>query len=123
MQSFIVSLVGGWAFPLLPLIAEFGVSGRVQPEAWAVTGVVYAAAVGLSSRNQAITISALFCSALCAVVYGAGKLAHAGTEYAPFIRYGSFISAIIVLTYMLAYAFERFARHVVEAQPFLEIDP
>ena len=49
MQAFLVSLIAGVAFPLLPILAEYGVTHHVQLEAIALVAIVYAAAVGMSS--------------------------------------------------------------------------
>jgi hypothetical protein len=56
MQTFIVSVIAGCLFPILAILAEVGLTNRVQSETLAVTGIVYAAAVGLASRNQAVSI-------------------------------------------------------------------
>ncbi len=73
MQQYIVSLVAGILFPLLPLVLEFGFTNDIKPETLTVTAVVYAAAIGLASRNPAIVVSSLFCSAMCVGIYGADE--------------------------------------------------
>jgi hypothetical protein len=73
MQAFIVSIVAGCLFPGLPIIAELGLRNAVQLETLALTGIVYTAAVGFSSRYQAVAISSFFFSTICAIIYGAEK--------------------------------------------------
>lgn len=121
MQAFIVSLIAGSGFPLLPLIAEWGVTGSVRLETWAITAVVYIAAVGLISRHQAIMISALFLAAVIAIIYGAQLVIPSGKS-APMISHIPAISGALIALFMLFYSMERFVRHFIENQPFLEID-
>jgi hypothetical protein len=68
MQAFIVSIVAGCLFPGLPIIAELGLRNAVQLETLALTGIVYTAAVGFSSRYQAVAISSFFFSTICAII-------------------------------------------------------
>jgi hypothetical protein len=120
MQAFLVSLIAGVAFPLLPILAEYGVTHHVQLEAIALVAIVYAAAVGMSSRHQFVTMSGLFCATICAIIYGAVKLTDSAHADVPFLRYGAFISGAILFFYAACWAVERFGRHYVEQTPFLE---
>jgi hypothetical protein len=122
MQAFIVSIVAGCLFPLFPVIAEFGLQQDVSLATWAVTSIVYTAAVGLSSRNQAVAIPGLFCSALSVLIYSASTLADGHHAAALFIHFGKPICYGLISIFLIAYVVERFIRHCVEAQSFLEIE-
>jgi hypothetical protein len=121
MQAFIVSIVAGCLFPLLPIIAEAGLTNDVKSETWALTGVVYLAAVALVSRNQAVAILGLFLCTLCAVIYGANQLKDAAHANVVFVRYGAAISACLLVFFLIGYVIERYSRHCTENEPFLEI--
>jgi len=57
MQAFIVSIVAGIFFPIVPMLAEQLFLNHIKPETLTTTAVAYAAAIGLTSRHQAILIS------------------------------------------------------------------
>jgi hypothetical protein len=121
MQVFIVSIFAGICFPILPIVLEFGITTGLKLETLAVTAVVYAAAVGLVSRYQAIAIAGLFFSTLTAVIYALDMADFAKSHPgAYFIRYGDIISMGTIYFFALCYAYERFGRHVIENEPFLE---
>ena len=120
MQAFIVSIIAGCFFPILPVLAEFGLTNSVQSETLALTGIVYAAAVGMASRNSAIAIASFFFSTVCAVIYGAEKYGSSDHESMIFIKYGSMISSCIIYMFGASYFVERFGRHCVDDEPFLE---
>jgi hypothetical protein len=128
MQAFIVSVIAGCLFPILPIVAEWGVTSSVKSDTLSVTGLVYAVAVGMVSRNQAVAISSFFFATICAAIYGAEKaVIHGAEKYManvqegmPFIEYGAVISSGIILLFALMYSVERFARHYIDNEPFLE---
>jgi hypothetical protein len=122
MQAFLVSIVAGILFPVVPILAELGLGEHLKPETLSVTAVVYTAAIGLVSRNQAILVSSLFCSLMCALIYavdGLGVRDSRPTIF--FVIYGPIITSGAIYFYSVCYAVERFGRHVVENEPFLEI--
>jgi hypothetical protein len=120
MQAFFVSLFAGVGFPLLPVWAEYGLSHVVHSETYALTGIVYVAAVGMASRQQAVGISSLFCATICAIIYGAVKLGGNAHVDVPFIKYASIISGAFLFFYAGCWSIERFGRHYVDREPFLE---
>jgi hypothetical protein len=120
MQPFIVSLVAGCFFPLVPLLAEAGLTSSIQPETWALNAIVYLAAVAIVSRNQAITMAGLFFSLVCALIYTAVLYHDPAHANMPFVKYGSVICEVLIAVFLICYVIERFARHYVEREPFLE---
>jgi hypothetical protein len=124
MQAFIVSLIAGLLFPLvLPLGTELGAINEIHVDTWAITGTVYAAAMGLVSRNQAIAFAGLFFTAACAVIYGVAKSVGEGHGDIYFLRFGSIISGTVIFTFSVCYIIERYGRHVTDAEPFVEFEP
>src|ERR1700759_3721316 len=119
MQALIVSLFAGVAFPLFPILAEYGITGQVKPDTWSLTGIVYAVAIGLVSRNQAITISGFFFSGLCVLIYVAQTVAEMSRLDMPIVAYGTQISTSVLYGYTLCYVVERYGRHYIENEPFL----
>jgi len=121
MQAFIVSIVAGCLLPMLPIMVEYGLADTVQGNTWSLTGVVYAAAVGIASRNQAIVISGFFCSTICLIIYGAEKYGEVHQADLGFIQYGPVITQAVLYCFIAGYAIERFGRHCVEKRPYLEL--
>jgi hypothetical protein len=120
MQAFVVSIIAGWFFPMLPIVAEYGLTRDIQAETVALTGIVYAAAVGMASRSQAIAFLSLFCSTMCAVIYGAVKYGGSTHDTMPFIQYGTLISTATIYFFAASYLVERVGRHIINREPFLE---
>jgi len=121
MQAFIVSIVAGCLIPVLPIMAEYGLTNNVQADTWSLTGSVYAAVVGIASRNQAVVISSFFCSTICATIYGAEKYSETHHADLPYIEYGPIISQAVLYCFVAGYAIERFGHHCVEKRPYLEL--
>jgi hypothetical protein len=121
MQAFVVSIFAGILFPLLPLLVEYGVTTHVKLESLTVTAVVYAPAIGLVSRHQAIAISSFFFSIVCAAVYivGVDQIRDIVPD-APFVTHGPIITIGTLYIFSVCYALERLGRHYVDNEPFLE---
>ncbi len=121
MQAFIVSIVAGCLLPMLPIMAEYGLTDTVPGEMWSVTGAVYTAAVGIASRNQIVVTSSFFCSTICAVIYGVEKYVETNHTDMPYVEYGPIITQTVLYCFVWGYAIERFGRHCVEKRPYLEL--
>jgi hypothetical protein len=122
MGSYIVSICAGIFWPLIPILAEYGIVGDSKRTTVIITAVVYSAAIGLVSRNQAVVFSGLALSTFCAIVYGAEEMGMSAVHpYSLFSRCGLFIAQMAIYTFSFCYLVERFARHVVEGEPFVEI--
>ncbi len=121
MQAFFVSIAAGCLLPMLPIMAERGLTSTVQAGTWSLTGTLYAAAVGIASRNQAIVVAGFFCSTMCLVIYGAEKYGEANHTDLPFSEYGPVITHAVLYCFIAGYAIERFGRHCVEKRPYLEL--
>jgi hypothetical protein len=120
MQAFIVSILAGCLLPMSPIMAEYGLTNAVRDDTWSLVGIVYAALVGVAVRNKFMVVSSCVCSAVCAVFYGAAKYGEANQIDLSFIEYRLVIAQAVLYFLGLGYAFERFGRHVIEKQPYLE---
>jgi|ERR1700730_16656897 hypothetical protein len=121
MQVYLVSLLAGILFPLLPLIVEYGFTSDVKLETLTVTAIVYGPAIGLVSRHQAVAILGLFVSPVCAAIYAfSDSRVRALFPDAPFLTYGPVITGEIIYFFSFFYAWERYGRHYVNNEPFLE---
>lgn len=120
MQPFIVSLLAGVCVPLLPLAAEAGLTNQVQPENWALTAIVYVAAVGLCSRNQAIMVAGLVLSSFCGFLYAGILLRGQSQPPVFFAAYGPVLSQCLIGSFVVAFIIERYGRHCVDGELFLE---
>jgi hypothetical protein len=120
MQAFVVSLIGGVLFPLLPVFVELGVGSELKSGALSVTAVVYAAAIGMASRHQVVVFSGCFCATICAFVYAVTEIADESNKSTYLIAHAKDISLWIVTIFAITYVVERFSRHCVDNEPFLE---
>jgi hypothetical protein len=120
VQAFLVSVIAGVFFPLLPLAAEFGLNNHIRHDTMALTGLVYAAAVGMGSRSQLVAFTSYMFATVCAIIYGAETYAGDTKKEMIVILYGPVISSWIIVTFGTVYTLERFVRHVIEDEPFLE---
>ncbi|WP_298873620.1 hypothetical protein [uncultured Bradyrhizobium sp.] len=123
MQAFFVSICAGVFFPLVPFFLEFILDDRLKPETIAVTAVVYVTAIGLVSRHQAILISGFLVTVICAVIYAGVEagLLKTPEDHANLTKYGVQITVGAIVIYSICYAVERFGRHCVDGEPFLEL--
>jgi hypothetical protein len=129
VQQFVVSIVAGLLFPLLPVLGEWLVKSHVTPDGIAVTGSVYAAAVGLASRYPAVVFSSMFFAVICAMIYVGLALCGMSTvclipplNHAPFLIYGFMASIAIIIGFSGLYILERYVRHCIERESFLDLE-
>jgi hypothetical protein len=126
MQAFLVSLLAGVFLPLMPIYFEL-VIRDVRVDTWTGAAITYTAALGLASRNQSVMVGAWVVAVILAFVYG-GELvkepaaAEGGIGRIPWL-FSSIPAQLAMLIFAAAYVMERFARHVLEARPFLDMRP
>lgn len=115
VQRYLAFLVLRMIFPLLPLVSEFLFTGSVSQKSAMLSASMYVIGIGVASRNVlllAITIVAGVCYAIAfgiaAQAAQPGGNAHLGL---PFLG----IAAVFVF-----HSLERYNRHVVEREPFLD---
>jgi hypothetical protein len=120
MQTYLASIIAGCLIPMLPIMVEYGLTHAVHTATFSVTGVVYTAAVGMTSRNRFVVFLSFFCATLCGVIY-AGKLYNDINQVnLPYVEYGPPIAQFILYLFIIGYAIERFGRHYVEQKPFID---
>jgi hypothetical protein len=119
MQDFVISIIAGLLFPLVPIGAEYGLKYTLAPDVVALTAIVYVAAVGMDSRFRAIAVSGFFASMVCAIIYVAELYGHEDQSKMPLVLYGRDISAWIIFVAAVSYTLEHFSRHCVDDEPFL----
>lgn len=121
MPVYLVSLLAGIVVPLFPLLLEYGVTKDIKLETLAVTAIVYSPAIGLVSRNQAVAISGLVVAMLCVAPYFFSYPTVAALfPEAPFLIYGRVMAIEAIYFFSICYAWERYGRHYVNNEPFLE---
>jgi hypothetical protein len=120
MQAFVVSILAGCLLPMSPIVLEYGLTNAVRDDTWSLVGIVYAALIGAAARNKSIVISSFICSWLCAALYGAAKYGETHSVDLSFIEYRLIIAQAVLYLFAVGYALERFGRHVIEKQPYLE---
>jgi len=119
MQDFIISIIAGILFPLVPIGTEYGLKYGLGPDVVALTAIVYVAAVGLDSRFRAIAVSSFFASMVCAIIYVAELYGQQTHGQMPLVAYGRDISGWIIFLGGVSYTLEHFSRHCVDQEPFL----
>ena len=130
-QQYIICVVLHLLLPLLPLLIEWWITGRVQMASLTLGASMYVIAIGLSSRNLVILILGLVWGIVLAVISGVASEAslHASTvlgqgEHLNSATNGNsfwWVSVVGMSSMFLFHLCERYNRHVAERAPFLEI--
>jgi hypothetical protein len=117
--------------PLLPLVLERWITGRIQLNSVTLGASMYVIAIGVSSRNMLILGIGLVWGIVLAVLSGVASEAatHASSPQGVAAHLNildadnSFwwFSVIGVGSMFLLHSCERYNRHVAERAPFLEI--
>jgi hypothetical protein len=114
-QQFLVCLLLHMMLPLSPLLIEQIIQGYVSPTTFYVAITIYALAIGTSSRNVLLFIICVIIGVSSAAVFGIAV----GRGY----NSVSYMWGHMALLGVFAiHALERYNRHVVEAEPFLEFE-
>lgn len=113
-ENFLICVMLHMALPLLPLTLEWAFSQTVSDKMMTLAASMYTIAIGLSSRNFLLFGAALFLSICLAAVFG--FVASGGGPFSP----SGILAIISVAVVFVFHAGERYNRHVVEENPFLE---
>ena len=115
IQRYLACLILTMLFPLLPLALEFLLTGMVSEKSAMLTASMYAVGVGVASRNVLLFVITIVAGVCYAIAYGAAAQTsgsindlHLGLAF-----FG--IAAVFVF-----HSLERYNRHVVEREPFLD---
>lgn len=130
-QQYIICVVLHLLLPLLPLLIELWITGRLQIASMTLGASMYVIAIGLSSRNLVILILGLVWGIVLAIISGVASEAslHASTakgreEHLNTAMAGNsfwWVSVVGMSSMFIFHLCERYNRHVAERAPFLEI--
>jgi hypothetical protein len=127
-QQYGICLLLHLTLPVIPLLLELWVVGRIQITSITLGASMYVLAIGVSSRNPLLLGLALVEGIIFAVFFGAAShntnVEHAEEQKRLISANDGFFwwTSIAGMAFMfLLHALERYNRHVVERAPFLEI--
>jgi hypothetical protein len=116
VQQFIMCLIFRLGWPGLPLSLELWITGNISAKSIALTGYMYGFSLGVGSRNLLLLLISLATGSLCGIFFGMAS--GQGLSTTPF----RIMIGIIVGMFIL-HLTDRFIRHLVNREPFLEFEP
>jgi len=135
VQSFFVCIIFHMVFPALPLVFELIESGRIAEKALVLFTSLYAATIGVSSRNQLVFGSTMLVSIVFSFVYGftlrddpvplsaamptSGVISESIVEATTSVDLTTWIAIITLICLVVQHVAERYNMHVVDEIPFL----
>jgi hypothetical protein len=115
IQRYLAYLVLTMMFPLLALVSEFSFTGSVSQKSAMLTASMYAIGIGVASRNVLLFVTTIVAGVCNAIAYGSAAQA---TQAAGNVHLGlAFLGIAAVFVF---HSLERYNRHVVEREPFLD---
>ncbi|EHU1620051.1 UNVERIFIED_CONTAM: hypothetical protein KWE62_18730 [Acinetobacter baumannii] len=112
--AFFLCLIVHMSLPLLPLVAEWLITGIVTKSSLTITIAIYAMTIGASSTNAIIAIICIIIGIIFSVLYGVTLIQNTYQ----FMIDTMLISKIALGTIIVPHVIERYNRHVVDLQPF-----
>jgi hypothetical protein len=101
--------------PLIPLLLEILIAGKLSEQTLCLTAAMYVTAVGVSSRSVAILALAIMVAVLLSGLFG--YLAAGKPSLALPIRP---LAMVPIFAFMFIHGVERYNKHIVEGSPFFE---
>ncbi|MCZ3030141.1 hypothetical protein NYY88_17575 [Acinetobacter baumannii] len=112
--AFFLCLIVHMSLPLLPLVAEWLITGIVTKSSLTITIAIYAMTIGASSTNAIIAIICIIIGIIFSVLYGVTLIQNTYQ----FMIDTMLISKIALGTIIVPHVIERYNRHLVDLQPF-----
>lgn len=112
--AFFLCLIVHMSLPLLPLVAEWLITGIVTKSSLTITIAIYAMTIGASSTNAIIAIICIIIGIIFSVLYGVTLIQNTYQ----FMIDTMLISKLALGTIIVPHVIERYNRHVVDLQPF-----
>lgn len=114
-RQFGSSLAYSIVLPLVPLVIEFVYDGKITAQSLTLATAIYAATIGLSSKNAVLLSITLFVSIIFAVAFG--RIMGAGS-----VPDGCSAAALLSLTAItVVHVCERYIKHVGKGELFIEM--
>jgi len=113
-QHFLFSIVVQLFLPLMPLIIELWLTGKINGQTYAISVAMYSISIGVTTKNLALLGASIFIAVLFSSVFG--YLASGNT-----LQYPVTIPSITtIFAFMFIHATERYKRHVKEGELFID---
>jgi hypothetical protein len=113
-QQFIYSVLVLLLLPLMPLVIEFWLTGKVDEKTFAISAAMYAITVGVATKHLALLGVSIIVTVLFSSVFG--YLAAGNSPY-----YSTAIPSVIsILSFLSIHAAERYWRHVKGSELFVD---
>ncbi len=114
-QHFIVSLVAQFALPLLPLLLEYWITGKVTDQTLTIIASTYSIAIGLSSKEPVVLFLGTLSGSAFTALFGIALL---GMKPAFSVALPSLLTICMFTACLIT---ERYFRHVKQLEVFFEV--
>lgn len=115
-QQFAASLAFTIFLPIVPLVIEAWYEGKVTAQSLTLATAIYAATIGISSRNAMLLVPAVLVSLIFAAVFG--RVMNSGE-----VPSGCGMASVISLLAISAiHVSERYRRHVLAGEAFIQME-
>lgn len=113
-QHFTYSIMAQLILPLMPLVLEYWLTGRVDDKTFSIAAAMYSISIGVATKNLALLGVSIIVTVLFSAVFGfqaAGNVTHFPT---------TFPALVTILSFMVIHTSERFSRHILQNEPFVD---
>lgn len=112
-QHFFYSIIAQLILPLMPLVIEFWLTGKIDDKTYSIAAAMYSISIGVATKNLALLGASIAVTVLFSAVFGflaTGNPTHFSTT----------IPAIVtIISFMAIHTSERYKRHILESEPFV----
>lgn len=114
-KHFGASLAFTTVLPLVPLLIEFWAEGEITAQSLTLATAIYAATVGVSSKNIVLLVITFFASIIFAAAFG-------DVMSTGMIPDGCFVAAFLsLIAITVVHVCERYIRHVAQGELFIQM--
>jgi hypothetical protein len=110
-QDFILSVLFQLCLPILPILLEFWLTGKITEQSVTLVSALYSISVGVSSRSRLFFGMGIVAGIVFSVAFGVSAGGQPPTNCKLFSTWA--ISAVFVI-----HACERWNLHVIEEKPY-----
>ena len=114
-QHFIFSVFVQLLLPLMPILVELAITGKVSEQTFAISAAMYSISIGVTTNNLALLGASIFVAMAYSAIFG-----YIVSGNSPQFPVPS-VSMFTIALFMLMHGIERFKRHVGDGELFLKV--
>jgi hypothetical protein len=117
--NFLTSLIILVLFSLLPILLEVMFTSKFTEKTTTISASMFAVTIGSASKFKVIFIFSMFACVLNAFSYGI-CFSNVNTQHLQIFTLHNIIATITIIFLIIILICERYFRHVIDNEPFLE---